>query len=372
MKSNFYEQLQLKIYWWLEKPIQSDSIALKNEQVAFGSSLGRRKNNQDRIVLYRVNFRETRRPNIVGMVLCDGMGGMLEGDDCANVAISSFLSSLVTSSFSDNLAEKLHTAIIDANHSVYEKYRGKGGATLSAVASDDTSLWTIANIGDSRIYSLSVDGKVKQLTMDDTLARQLDDLKMPALSHELMQLLQFVGMGDDITVSTTKVKMDEKIRCLLITSDGAHRIPEHLFSMVLNYADSHHDMVDRLITLSEWLGGKDNATVGVLPSTSKSLLGECEANSSGSLEIWSLSGKVELFTVNDASKQIYPLKSERSVQISGEGGQSREFNSKAKKISTKKKADKPNENKTSHREDKQPVRDETPLLNLQFDGENVE
>jgi PPM family protein phosphatase len=369
MKSNLYQQLQSKIYWWLEKTIQNGSLELSDMQVAFGSSLGKRKNNQDRVVMYRVNFSETRKPTISGMILCDGMGGMLEGDDCANLAISSFLSSLVSATPVD-LTEKLHQAALDANGDVYRKYRGKGGTTLSAISSDDAKFWTIVNVGDSRVYTLAVDGKVEQITADDTLERQLDDLKLPALPLDLMQLLQFIGMGEDITLSTVKVEISEHIRCLLMTSDGAHKIPDDLFTSILKNSVSNQDIVTRLITLSEWLGGKDNATVGVLPPTPNLLFNESESSPSGSLEIWSLSGKVEFFTVSTSSKEASSIRLQRSTEnlmgIKGVAEKPVQSDTKGKKKPKKK------INEELKSEEVQSSQDSaSPVLDLQFDGEDI-
>ena len=52
---------------------------------------------------------------------------------------------------------------------------------------------------------------------------------------------------------------------LLLTSDGAHDVPKDIFRYLTTTAKSSFDVVDKLLTLAELLGGRDNATVIALP-----------------------------------------------------------------------------------------------------------
>jgi serine/threonine protein phosphatase PrpC len=83
-----------------------------------------------------------------------------------------------------------HSAQV-ANAAVFDRYAGKGGATLSTLlVSGDGNVYLL-NVGDSRIYQVAGD-QLNQLTVDDTIAGQLGR-KIEADMGE--NLLQFIGVG---------------------------------------------------------------------------------------------------------------------------------------------------------------------------------
>ena len=293
--NKIYAPIQQIICRWLHSSNKSQVIEVEQEKVVLGSALGRRSENQDRVLFCRVRFEESRKPAFAVLVLCDGMGGMVSGGDCANLAISTFVASLVHSNTS-TLTEKLGVAVRDANESVYAAYKGKGGSTLSAIICDQTDQWAAINVGDSRIYQVLNNGQMKQLSTDDTLENQLADLNLPSPPPEFRQLLQYIGMGKGIELREIELKPSSDVKWIVITSDGAHDIPKDIFQSIVAHAKTAQDTVTRLISLSEWLGGRDNSTVAVLPYDKNLLLHEEEC-SLGSLEIWGMPGKVELFSV---------------------------------------------------------------------------
>jgi PPM family protein phosphatase len=313
-KSNSYKKIQENIYRWLNRSARTGSIALDTEKVALASSLGKRSENQDCVVFYRFNFRDTHEKSLLGLILCDGMGGMVDGGDCASLAVSAFLSSLVRN-YKKNLSENIKLAVYDSNDVIFEQYQGRGGTTLSSITFDSKKC-IVANVGDSRIYRLLDNDTVEQLTVDDTLEQTLSNLNLPSPPRELMQLLQFVGMGKDLDFSPTPVNLDVESSYFILTSDGAHSYisPENFKDILLN-SISYRDIADRLVTLSEWLGGRDNATVGVITPNTYSLLNQQELNESGSLEIWGMSGKVEFFSLDQTKHNIKSFNHEEEEEV---------------------------------------------------------
>jgi PPM family protein phosphatase len=303
-RSQFQEQLQEGIARWLKSGEKSGFIDSASEAVVLSSVLGKRPDNQDRTIFLRVKFDEPNKPCIAALVLCDGMGGMVSGGDCANLAISTFAASLVGSNAA-TLTEKLKVAINSANQTVYENFQGRGGATLSAVACNDLSDWAASNVGDSRIYRVLNSGIVEQLTIDDTLEEQLADLNLPSPPPEFRQLLQYVGMGEGIEPRHIELQVTSDIKWFLITSDGAHGIYKDVFQSLVVHAESPKEVVHRLTEFSEWLGGKDNSTVAVL-SVATNLFERSKESDFSSLEIWGIPGKAEFFSIKsfrtDASK----------------------------------------------------------------------
>lgn len=301
--NQFQEQLRKGIARWLDSGKKSGQVISDSATVAMSSALGKRTENQDRTIFLRVKFDEPGRSSIAALVLCDGMGGMIGGGDCANVAISAFATSLIRSTARD-LSDSLEEAVHSANRAVYERFRGEGGSTLSAVACDDTGNWSGINVGDSRVYGVLKDGSIQQFTIDDTLENQLADLKLPSPPAEFRQLLQYVGMGAGIEPRKIDFQAFPEAKWFLVTSDGAHGIPPGIFQSLISSAMSPSEIVYRLTELSEWLGGKDNSTVAVLTGGEELFLRN-EKSVPSSLEIWGIPGKVEFLSIK-------PLRSEPS------------------------------------------------------------
>jgi PPM family protein phosphatase len=335
--SSLYMELQQGISRWLNLGKKSGFTELEWEEVALGSALGKRSENQDRVLFFRVRFEESRKPAFAGIVLCDGMGGMASGADCATLAISTFATYLARINASSALTDKLRAAVKYANEAVYAAYQGKGGATLSAIVCDQKDEWAAINVGDSRIYHVFNNGIVEQLTIDDTLENQLANLNLPSPAPEFRQLLQYVGMGEGVEPRVINLQPSSEIKSLIITSDGAHSIPKDIFQAVIVHAETAKNTVERLIAISEWLGGKDNSTVAVLPMGKKLLFRDLDT-SSGSFEIWGIPGKAEFFSIRqDEIAAIKTLTTLDKETTKDEGVGKKEHNSSPKRQAKPKK-----------------------------------
>ena len=329
--NKFYMELQQEISRWLNFGKKSGFTELEWEDVTFASALGKRSDNQDRVLFFRVRFEEPSKPAFAAIVLCDGMGGMASGGDCATLAISSFATYLARSHASLALVDKLKVAVKYANEAVYTAYKGKGGSTLSAVVCDEKNEWAAINVGDSRIYQVLNSGIVEQLTIDDTLENQLADLNLPSPPPEFRQLLQYVGMGEGIDPRAINLQIYSEVKQLVLTSDGAHSIPKDIFQGVIAHSETAKNLVERLIYISEWLGGKDNSTIAVLPIGKKLL--HCDQDySSGSFEIWGIPGKAEFLSIRqDETPEIKTLTTSDKETTKDEGVAKKERNSSPKK-----------------------------------------
>ncbi|MCV5289822.1 hypothetical protein OFB97_31280, partial [Escherichia coli] len=85
----------------------------------------------------------------------------------ASLTVSSFFTEIIKHSGLP-IRQCLEIAVLKANESVLKVYNGNGGATLSALAVDDSDNITAINVGDSRIYSINAE-HIKQISEDDTL-----------------------------------------------------------------------------------------------------------------------------------------------------------------------------------------------------------
>ena len=298
----FYNQLQ---QWLLTILEDSDNhprnfYAFEKLEFILASNIGCvREENQDRILFFRA-YTGSSKANFVAAVLCDGMGGMIQGGKCASLATSVFVSSLVLDKEPD-LFLRLKTSVEKANDAVFKKYHGEGGSTLVAVVCDQSNHWIIASVGDSRIYKAKLGCSLELLTVDDTVERQLDLLgKGLNISSEFGRgLTQFVGIGDSIEVHVQSVNPQPN-EILILTSDGAYNLSKDgkVFNSIVTNSKTSQELVNRLLSVSEWFGGIDNATIAVIPTFGDFKLQKNE-NKKGYLEVWSpLCGQNNFFNLS--------------------------------------------------------------------------
>ncbi len=212
--------------------------------------------------------------NFRAYVVCDGLGGMQNGELCASQAIAHFVTDLFHSRSSSDLMERMRRAAEVSNLEVCRQFREHGGSTLSAILFSASGTMAIA-IGDTRIYLHTEHGELVQLTIDDTFAARIAEFADesptkigggPFGNH----LAQYVGQGAPLSpqvfdpisqVMSATVESREVRRIgLLIVSDGVHRMGKQTLQEIGRGATSARELVQRIISVSDWLGGTDNAT----------------------------------------------------------------------------------------------------------------
>jgi serine/threonine protein phosphatase PrpC len=219
-------------------------------------------------------------------IVCDGMSGLLRGDEAAVIAVSVFASRVIRWP-SHPTPDRLRWAALAANQAVHKSLDGRGGTTLAAVMVGLRGAVVGVNAGDSRIYGLTRSRDVKQLSRDDNLAGLLGQ---PG-GFGSNQLVQFIGMGDGIAPQIIDMDQDE-FESILITSDGAHCASPATFAEALRAPTSNLDLIRRLLALNEALGGYDNGTALVLPTRFEAPDGDSEQGLN--LTFWSPSDRLEI------------------------------------------------------------------------------
>jgi serine/threonine protein phosphatase PrpC len=222
------------------------------------------------------------------------MGGMAEGGKCAEVALSTFLD-VLTRREDLPLGQRTDTAARAANSEIHRRYRERGGTTLVAVVFARSSIIGVS-VGDSRLYAFHAGDQVRQLSTDDTVAGELNKMAGSKRSYSGLetfagQLTQFVGIGEAIQPRLYSLKKDE---AYLLTSDGAHSISPETLEQLVKFAKSPHDIVARLLNISKWCGGHDNATVICLPVIAGEWYISPRWSRGAWLELWDSSGKLEI------------------------------------------------------------------------------
>ncbi|WP_434779072.1 PP2C family protein-serine/threonine phosphatase [Neisseria sp. Ec49-e6-T10] len=292
-KDNLRQQIN---NWITRKTPKNCAVSVAdNFPIAIASDIGLVRNeNQDKAVLLRAQVTPSKS-FIVG-VLCDGIGGMPNGTECASLAVSSFISSCIQNR-NLNVDERLLKATYEANQSVFNKYEGNGGATLSAFIYDNDGNTSAVNIGDSRIYCFT-GHNVTQLSVDDTIAGQLKQLENP--SEMSYKLLQYVGIGDEIEVHQISLPNILSIKKLLLTSDGVHSLPIPTFNTLVAQDISSFELAKRLISVSSWSGGSDNSTTIVISELS-TLLSNNTDIATGTVQLWDSNGSAYFIGIEKIS-----------------------------------------------------------------------
>lgn len=217
--------------------------------------------NQDRVLCARLT--DSFGDQADAFVICDGIGGMVDGGRCAEIAIAAFLLALAArlSVGYDGPLGALQGAVEVANRRLFLQYSGRGGTTLACVLSCRGKVFA-CSVGDTRIFGIDASGP-KQISVDDTMRSALE-----AAGHEDLEsgpehdkLIQFVGMGPELRPHILQIDGRDRLRHVLVCTDGAYRLPAETFARLTARAQTPKQLVERLIHVSDWLGGVDDASV---------------------------------------------------------------------------------------------------------------
>jgi serine/threonine protein phosphatase PrpC len=258
------DQLQRRVQGFLADAPSACAVFDAGNSVFLGTSVGAvREKNEDRAIVVRVCYGREPERDFVLAALSDGMGGLENGEDAAIVTLSTFVARTIrTARLPPD--RRLNMAASDANDAVYQLYRGRGGATLSAVLIERRFGAIGVNVGDSRIYLLRDTRSIEQLSRDDTLGELVRDRAGLNAVDRTGSLIQHIGMGEGLEPHIISADAPNTNSHFVLTSDGVHRNKE-LLNLVTRETPSPEKLVHRLLLLAELLGGHDNATAVVVP-----------------------------------------------------------------------------------------------------------
>lgn len=297
--------------WLLRRSPSSGARRVLPFASAIASETGLvRSDNQDRAAI--AHGRDIHGMGFVVAAIADGIGGMQDGQRCASIALAALLSSALEQARTGVPSSAwLENAFTDANRAVYAEYSSSGGTTLSALLVLETGGGYWASVGDSRIYALSNDIFV-QLSKDDTIAGQLG--RQPNVAIEQSKLIQYIGIGNSLEVSVTPVGESEQGLAIL-TTDGVHFLERSkgVFELVIRHAGDVGSCARRLIELSRWAGGPDNATVIAIPFNIE--FGTNMPASSTYLDVWDAFGEIRIVEATQLPTGRKSLQPERDAPV---------------------------------------------------------
>jgi serine/threonine protein phosphatase PrpC len=239
-------------------------------EVAGRSDVGRvRPSNED-------NFGYDQRLGI--FVVCDGMGGHAAGEIASQIAVDTMLAyfrehapEVEDNAFLDDApvgARLLAEAVKKANDAIldyaeeHKNTTGMGTTLVAARFSD--GVFSIANVGDSRIY-LFREGQLLQLTEDHSLVMEQVRRGMLTLEEAKRSSAQNIitrALGtDESTLPDLGEFPAQEGDILLLTTDGVLRhVADQEMSNILLQIPSLQAACETLIDAANEGGGEDNAT----------------------------------------------------------------------------------------------------------------
>jgi serine/threonine protein phosphatase PrpC len=231
-----------------------------------------RKNNED-------NFGYDTKAGI--FVVCDGMGGQAAGEVASKIAVETVLAyfrqedkNRHTEVLGRELTEvseranALANAVQLANKAIRETSAREStsagmGCTIVAVRVDG-SLFSIAHVGDSRIYLIR-GGAMQQLTTDHSFVMEQVRRGMITLEEAHSSEMQNVivrALGSDESVEPDLADLSfEANDTLLLCSDGLSRfVKDEAILDVIGRVENLADACDQLIEAAKSGGSDDNIT----------------------------------------------------------------------------------------------------------------
>lgn len=358
MSRDSYEILHEHIHGWLHrKNIASSVRRVSTLPVAIATDIGLvRKENQDRVAILK--FRpSSKAKDIVVVALADGMGGMEGGANAASLTLSTFFTEIIRNSHLP-IRSCLEKAVLQANDSVLNVYKGNGGATLSAIALEDDDNITAVNVGDSRIYYVSHE-ETTQLSEDDTLValakKYNNHLNMDPQDIDLRfggELVQFIGIDGTLEIHFHHIQALES-GVIILSSDGAHSIGKDNLRKLYVHSANLGVYSRRVIDLASWFGGFDNASIAVIDLFNT--LKELDVSSGDVINLWDPFGELKVISVPNKSSSLETLNTvELEKNNKGTSGVRKVSNKKntdsvvsdINKATTKRKARTKNKNKS--------------------------
>jgi PPM family protein phosphatase len=226
-----------------------------------------RSNNED-------NFGFDTRWGI--FLVCDGMGGALAGERASKIAVETVLT-LIESSFRErhelenaetDPANLLSRAIQSANAIIHDEaaenaaQAGMGCTIVAILTSGNT--FTIANVGDSRIYLIR-SAQIHQLTEDHSLVMEQvrrglmtqDEAERSGIQNIIVRSL---GVQQEVEADIS-VHQFEAGDTLLLCTDGLCRfVPDPTIAEIVCKSHTPEQACDDLIEAAKNAGSDDNIT----------------------------------------------------------------------------------------------------------------
>jgi hypothetical protein len=238
-----------------------------------------------------------------------------------------------------NAAEVLRDAFQSAHFRTSVAFQSKSSTTAVAwLVAGNTA--AIGWVGDSRAYQIS-GGKATLLTTDDTfagaMARADSRFKFDLNEEYGDRLSQAIGGENSVTPNVIEWSSSADDASCLLCTDGIWKPTEPAFDTMVDACRDGPELMRRLLLLSDWMGGTDNASAILIPplgTVRKFICDPSNSTPNGSIVICLPGPMQTLFPVSDFKG------TPRSIQLkrqSPRADQSEELANDLKKLPNKRK-----------------------------------
>ena len=202
-------------------------------------------------------------------LVADGMGGHKAGDYASKCAVET-----ITEMCSKSRGKKMVTAISDAINEAITRIRRKamedanmvGMGTTAVLATISNDTLTVANVGDSRLYVISADKTITQITRDHSLVEEMVRMggidRVSARNHPDKNIItRAIGATGNVNIDFFEVPLRDK-DIILMCSDGlSNMIEDKDILEIVASEESLESKAAGLITTANENGGSDNISV---------------------------------------------------------------------------------------------------------------
>lgn len=260
-----------------EIAVQSQRIEPQQLVVGIGRNTGRqRERNEDAVFAHTSTISASSATLPFGIyIVADGMGGHKNGELASDIAARTMGNYLVSKLYQplfgpdphppDEALQEIMKAGVYNSHQNISRDAAGGGTTLTTVLVIGTQM-TIAHVGDTRAYSVYLDGRMQLLTRDHSLVKRLEELgqitaEEASVHPQKSMLYRALGQGDVPEADIFTASLPHP-GYMLICSDGLWGVLEEdeIYNLIIN-APSPHRACQNLIDATNAAGGPDNITV---------------------------------------------------------------------------------------------------------------
>jgi PPM family protein phosphatase len=213
-------------------------------------------------------------------VVADGMGGHQGGDVASGIVVEEFGTLAGQDYDTRSGAEKVAATLRECERRIAEYgaqhagarrrrwYAGTTAVVALMVHDDDGPRWLVANLGDSRAYSLQRAGLV-QVSVDHSVVQELVDAgrisEADVATHpERHVITRALGGPDPAEADYFQLPLPSAPRLLLCTDGITGMIADDAIETILRETDDPRDAAAALVSAAVSAGGQDNATAVVV------------------------------------------------------------------------------------------------------------
>jgi len=260
----------------LEQPMTNLGVEPPQLLASCAQSVGLQRDHNEDALFSLTTILACKEGNIpFGLyIVADGMGGHQYGEVASEIATRAMAEHLIRNLYTHlfsveyqppeaPLQELMLTGVMKAHDAILQNVTG-GGTTLTTVVIFGNQM-TIAHVGDSRVYSISLGGRMKALTRDHSLVRRLEELgqltpEEAAVHPQRNVLYRALGQGEPFEPEIITAPIPQS-GYLLICSDGLWGVvPEEQLGETVKNAPTLHQACQEMVDAANAAGGPDNIT----------------------------------------------------------------------------------------------------------------